>query len=520
MLEESKPRNVVPRWRSSTMTTKTSEASFGLARPAIDYQEDLSESNSEFEQTPTVPIAAELMFLAKEAGDAALTLKAANFLLAKENSVSSNSLISFAKKVSANSPLAAPATTQKTGAIFLKEARQLLALEYRNPILLVDVARELTSMGHHQSALRYIRAAIGMAPNSRFVVRSSARYFLHIGEYDYAHDILRRAPNIKTDPWLQASELAVATVRKRPSLLTKQTFRSLIEAKHIGPERSELASAVATMELNSGSTKNAKQLFNKSLVHPNDNSLAQVEWAAERLKLVVDERVLNTPLSFEANSNNAYRRLEVKEAIGHAVLWAQDEPFASRPFDALSYFYSLEDDFENALKSGEKAIRIEDDEKMALHLNRLFSKIQLGQIDDAYPELQRLAQHSDAKFHAIHLCADYGALAYATGDSEQGRLFYERAIEMARKRNDPHSEGQALAFFARAAIAHKDPNVLAILEQANIRVMKLPSQGAIYVVSRLVDEEKRKALITTAAARVQKRVWSWDAASNTLSALE
>lgn len=519
MHEESKPRNIVPRWRSSSLTSRTSEANFGLARPAIDYASDLGLSNSEFEQTPTVPIAAELMFLAKEAGVADLTLKAANFLLTKENSVSSSSLINFAKRVSEELPMAAPAT-HKSGAPFLKEARQLLAIEYRNPVLLVDVARELTSMGHHQGALRYIRAAIAMAPESRFVVRSSARYFLHIGEYEYAHDILRRAPNIKSDPWLQASEVAVATIRKRPSLLTKNTFRSLLEAKHIGQERSELACAVATMELNSGANKNAKQLFNKTLVHPNDNSLAQAEWAAERLKLVVDERVLNTPLSFEANSSNAYRRLEIKEAIEHALRWAQDEPFASRPFDSLSYFYSLDDDFESALQSGEKAIRIEDDEKMAHHLNRLFAKIQLGQIDDAYPELLRLAQRSDAKSHAVHLCADYGALAYATDDLEQGRLFYERAIEMARKRNDPHSEGQALAFFARAAVAHKDPNVVAILEQANSRVMKLPSQGAIYVVSRLVDDEKRKALVATAAARVQKRVWSWDAASNTLRTLE
>jgi hypothetical protein len=312
----------------------------------------------------------------------------------------------------------------------------------------------------------------------------------------------------------------VATIRQRPSTLSKQTFRGLLEAKQIGPERAELASAVATMELNAGSNKNAKQLFVKALINPNDNSLAQAEWAAEKLKLVVDEKALKTPLSFEANSSHAYRKLEIQEAIAHAQKWALDEPFASRPFDALSYFYSLEDDFENALVSAEKAIRIEDDEKMVLQLNRLFAKIQLGQIDDANVELFKLTQHSDAKSHAVHLLADYGALAYATADTTQGRLFYEKAIQTARKRNDSHSEGQALAFFARAAIAHKDPNVGEILAQANSRVTELPSQGAIYVVSRVVNEEKRKALVDTATARVQKREWSWDAASNTLRSLE
>lgn len=519
MLDKEKPRNLVPRWRSSSMTAATNEANFGQVKRAIDYSADLAISSTEFKRLPTVPIASELMFLAKEAGHVDLAQKAASFLLVERDSVRSNSLIRYAENISDSAPIVTP-VLRKTGQAFLKEARQLLAIEYRNPILLVDVARELTALGHHQSALRYVKAALAMCPESRFIVRSCVRYFLHIGEYEQAHDILKHAPNVKTDPWLQASELAVATIRQKPSMLTKQKFRALLDAKYIGPENSELASAVATMELNSGSNKNAKQLFKKALINPNDNSLAQAEWAAEKLKLIVDEKALKTPLSFEANSNHAYRKLEIKEAIAYAKLWALDEPFASRPFDSLSYFYSLEDDFENALQSAEKAIRIEDDEKMALQLNRLFAKIQLGQIDDAYIELLKLTQDRSAKSHAVHLCADYGALAYATADLDQGRFFYERAIEIARKRSDSHSEGQALAFFARAAIAHNDPNVASILEQANSRVLKLPSQGAIYVVSHLVNEEKRKALVAAATARVQKREWSWDAASNTLRALE
>lgn len=519
MHEESKPRNVVPRWRSSTMTASTNEANFGMAKLKIDYSADLNQSDSEFTLTPTVPIASELMFLASEAGDTYLTQKAAKFILGNEGSIGSNSLIKFAKQISGAASMQSPPMPQ-TGAEFLKEARQLLSLEYRNPVLLIDAARELTSMGHHDSALRYVRAAIAMAPDSRFVVRSAARYFLHVGEYDQAHDILRRSPNIKVDPWIQASEMAVATIRNRPSLLSKQMLRALLDAKHIGPERAELASAVATMELKSGSNKNAKQLFNKALSNPNDNSLAQAEWAAEKLKLIVDERALMTPYSFEANSNHALRRLQVGEAIRHAKFWAEDEPFASRPFDALSYLYCLEDDYENALRSTEKAIRIEESEKLALHLNRLFAKIQMGEIDESYAELLRLSKHRDAKSHAVHLLADYGALAYSTGDVIQGRMFYERAIELARKRHDTHSEGQAQAYFARAAIAHADPQGMEILDRANKQVVRLPSQGAIYVVSRLVSEEKRKALITAATARVQKREWSWDAASNTLRMLE
>lgn len=519
MLDGFKPRNVVPRWRSSSMTAASSEAVFGSVTRKTDYSAELQQSDAEFSLTPTVPIASELMFLANDAGSANLAQKAANFILREKDSIRSASLIRFAGKVSGTSSTPA-GPSPKTGMEFLKEGRQLLSLEYRNPVLLMDMARELTSLGHHQSAQRYVKAAVAMAPESRFVVRSSARYYLHIGAHDQAHDILRRSPNIKSDPWILASELAVATIRNRPSMLSKQMFRAMLEATHIGPERAELASAIATMEMMSGSNKNAKQLFHKALVSPNDNSLAQAEWAADKLKLVVDERALRTPLSFEANSSHAYRRMEIGVAIFHAKNWALDEPFASRPFDSLHYYYCLEDDFVNALQSVEHAIQIEHDDRLSFQLNRLFAKIQLGQVDESYAQLLRFSQHVDAKSHAVHLLANYGALAYAADDILQGRLFYERSIELARKRHDLHSEGQALAFYARAAIAHGDPKATEILERANKQVTKLPSQGAIYVVSRLVDESRRKALIAAATERVKKREWSWDAASNTLRMLE
>jgi len=76
-----------------------------------------------------------------------------------------------------------------------------------------------------------------------------------------------------------------------------------------------LASAVATIELISGSNKSAKSLFNLSLQAPNDNSLAQIEWASSRLKLDINEQALKTPLSYEANAENSYKRLRIDESI-------------------------------------------------------------------------------------------------------------------------------------------------------------------------------------------------------------
>lgn len=147
----------------------------------------------------------------------------------------------------------------------------------------MDVARKLTADGHHASALRYVNAAIGLAPNSRFVVRGAARYFLHVGDHERAHDLLKRTELIRFDPWIQASEIAVATLRERSSLMARRATREIAKTGALDVRFSELASALGIIEILSGAEKKAKQLFHKALGHPNDNSLAQAEWAAARL---------------------------------------------------------------------------------------------------------------------------------------------------------------------------------------------------------------------------------------------
>ena len=62
---------------------------------------------------------------------------------------------------------------------------------------------------------------------------------------------------------------------------------------------SELASSIGTVELLYGSNKKSRELFKKSLISPNDNTLAQVEWAATKDKnLDVDASGFNVEMNF------------------------------------------------------------------------------------------------------------------------------------------------------------------------------------------------------------------------------
>lgn len=516
MFEEQIPRRVVPRWRRSAVTAETSEAWTKPPATAINFSDELAVKVAEFESAKTIPVAAELMFLAREAGDLAAAKQGARLIIQHADKISTSQLLQLARKI-INSDDEYKIISSSND--FVREARKLLAIDFRNPVLLMDIALTLTSRHQDTSALRYVKAAIAMAPTSRFVVRTAARYYLHIGDHETAHNILRRTPLINRDRWVQASEIAIASVRGKTSTLVKQSIRSLSKDKNIPSDSSELASAVATVELLSGAEKSAKKLFQKALLQPNDNSLAQVEWAASRLKLIVDEAALRTPLSFEANSNNAYRRLQIEDAIGFTKRWRDDEPFSSRPLDGLCYLYCLEGRYQEARAAAEAAIKADGGQNLALHLNLLFTKIQSGDVDFALDELMRLASHPEASSYTAHMLANAGALAYASEEADLGREFYSRAINAARMRHEPHTEALARAFFARAAVLSADPSAENVVVESATAVEKLPNPGAIYIMRTLVDEDRKLLLEKRASARVARRKWEWDAATNTLSTL-
>lgn len=519
MHDDNRPRRVIPRWRLSWITATTVEAKpqqppKNVEEIKLYSAEEVSRKQRELEISKSVPVAAELMFLAATSGHEMAAQNAAQIILDREHSIGSSQLIKSAKKVLDGRGHSSGSFAAKD---FVRHARSLLAINYDNPILHTDIALALTSLQENEAAAKYIRTALNLAPNSRFVTRAAARYFLHVGDNEAAHELLKRSPLLKGDPWIKASEIAVATLRGHSSVHLKQVFRDF----EIGTsfQCTELYSAVGTVELLSGGRKKAKLLFTDSLKKPNDNSVAQAEWAATRLNLVVDEKALNVPRSFEANSHNAYRRQEVSDAIVFAKQWADDEPFASRPIDALCYFLSLEERYDEAREyASSLASRAKADIEPALNL--LFTRILTGDLNNALDDYYHLGRHAEIKNVAPHYLANGGALAYALNDYEKGREFYTASIKAARMKGEPHSEALARAYFARMATRAGDPQADSIVREAADIVPRLPSAGAIYVMQGLVGENKKKELGKIASKRVAKPEWHWDAITNTLKLLQ
>uniref|UniRef100_UPI0025877CFB tetratricopeptide repeat protein n=1 Tax=Comamonas sp. TaxID=34028 RepID=UPI0025877CFB len=322
---------------------------------------------------------------------------------------------------------------------------------------------------------------------------------------------------LKLDPWIKASEIAVATLRGRTSENVKSVIRDFESGENL--KCTELLSAVATVELNSGGRKKAKALFKDSLKRPNDNSVAQAEWAAQRLNLVVDPVVLNVPLSFEANSHYAYRSQKINDAINFAEQWRVDEPFATRPVDTLCYLFSLEERYDEARECASLMVsRNKQDIEAALNL--LFNRIMTGDLEVALADYEKLGNHSDLKLYTTHYLANGGALAYSLNDHEKGRELYMAAIKSARNKGEANTEALARAYFARMATCSGDPQAKMIVSEAAQLVPRLPSAGAIYVIQRLANQRDKKELNKIADKRVAKPEWHWDALTNTLKQLQ
>ena len=319
---------------------------------------------------------------------------------------------------------------------------KLRIIEYPyNPILYVEIARFYISIGQAEHAIRAIRKALFLGKNNRFVLRSAARLYLHLKDKEQAVFILRNSELTKNDPWLMASEISISSMLSKSSNNIKRGLIIVDSNNYTHASISELASSIATLEYINGSNKKSKKLFHKSLIEPNDNSLAQAEWAAS--KFLIDDSDLmsihNLPKNsfYESCAISSFNRKEFNNSIRFASEWIEDMPFAKRPILFASSIstthlkkYELS---ERILKIGLQAnpndVQIINNIAYACALNNDIKKA------DNYLSLIR-SNFSVDKTSEICLLATKGLINFRKGEFQLGRELYNKAIEKTRDFRD------------------------------------------------------------------------------------
>lgn len=481
-------RQVVPRWRPFAVTRGLRELGSVRSRMAEPYPNDRDWQFKlwEWKQFRTLPTAISLVEAAVVENRPLDAIDAAEFILDHKIRVPM-ALRQLALSVAtsrqmlnraASGSLAEPVLDgQQAPGLRVKFLRQQLRSGPRNAVAWVDLSLAYCSSGFVDKAKRAMQIALTLAPNNRFVLRSAVRLYVHTDELDHAHSLLVRSPATKFDPWLSAAEIAIASLAGKPARYMK-TARSLIDdASFLPRDLTELTAALGTVELNTGKDKVGKRLLARSIAHPNDNALAQVEWADRTHHTgLLTPSVLMTPLSFEARAWEAYTRSDFDSCVTQTKLWVEDEPFSATPWQFLTYLNScVLHDYPAAVSTAMKALEINPESRM-IRNNLALALARSGETEKAETELNRLSPNGIEEQTVTK--ATRGLLRFRQGDYEEGLKCYLEAMELARKApRNPWLSFRASMFLAYE-LAWASPNsAKEVLELFDNRLAKAKRLG-------------------------------------------
>lgn len=318
-----------------------------------------------------------------------------------------------------------------------------------NGIAWAELAFPHTILGNDKQAVRAMVVALNIAPNNRYVLRASARCFLHFGLVDKALHYLRRSEFLAEDPWLLSAELAVSSAVGEKSKFARRAVGLLKEARYSPWSLNELAASVSTLEAQHGSDKKSKKLIRQALIKPNENTVAQAVWLKERLGISVPSLDRNVPGAFEADTRIGYQLRNYAAAAQSATNWFRYQPFSSRPVIIASYLASV------CLQDDAKAISIIEEsltlppKSFLLSNNYAFALASVNRTEEAENLLSKFDTAVLSPRELETLNATRGLIAFREGDIEAGRNLYKRAIEGFERLNELRAKAIAATFLAR-----------------------------------------------------------------------
>jgi len=323
------------------------------------------------------------------------------------------------------------------------------------------MARHFASTGSKKRAARAMQTALSLNPDSRYVIRAAVRLRIHQDEYGKAHDLALASAAAAHDPWLAATELSAAAVAgRRPRL--GRVAREMLESGHFLPRSiSELASALGTLELRAGNDRAARKLFAKSLDVPNENAIAQGEWASRQLR-GLDIPPEQREASAEARALNFSRAGKWGESLHAAWEWHWDQPFSSRPTVLGSYEASVGRAYSEGVEIARRGLKA-NPETFLLQNNLVFCQIGNGELAEARANFERIHRDKlDIKEELPTYLATAGLLAFRTDSPIEGRQLYEEAI---RRMRDRKSRTIAQIMLTRELLLQQLPDALELLQE-------------------------------------------------------
>ena len=446
-LDDKHQRVPIPKWRALSSTPSSELVSAGKMQPnaelAIARADRMHALYERWQETPSIDNALELLDCSSFIDDKGLFYGPAAQIINSDRVTQTSKFVAQQVIRPGRAALTRTFDFKNKEHIHraISENRIRLRDQARNALLHAEQARLYAIVDEASAAERSFTSALALAPNNRHVLRSYARFMVHVGTPKPALERLRKSAAIASDPWIQAAEVSVANHSQTGSSVAKLATRHLDASQVRAEHMSELAAALATLERHSGHRKRFKKRFAESLNYPSENALAQASWFFREAADDLPEEFAGVLLPAVSSSAEArtYAFLKTRkwsEAVKSFAQWQSEESFSSHiAIQGSFYAISLAKDFESAISICRNGL-IANSASHCLLNNLCYAERRGGFVDDAVKTMRLLKTiYPDWHTSPYYLATD-GMLNFAKGSHDAGRDLYLAALKEAEKEDD------------------------------------------------------------------------------------
>ena len=202
-------------------------------------------------------------------------------------------------------------------------------------------------------------------------------------------------------------------------------------------------------------------MFRKSLVSPNDNSLAQIEWILnnkDKDLIDISEININTKQNYEALAISNFYKKNLVGALNNTCQWFCDMPYSKRPVLLGSGIAAILDNRKLAVDFLKKGlIAHEGDAQM---INNIAYYLSLdGDTMNARKYLNKANMVGIPKNIEICITATKGLIYFREKQYDKGRMLYMKAIQDTLAEKDKELNWTAILNYAREEIIAKSDQV-------------------------------------------------------------
>jgi tetratricopeptide (TPR) repeat protein len=225
------------------------------------------------------------------------------------------------------------------------------------------------------------------------------------------------------------------------------------------------------------------------LIQPTDNSIAQVEWASEKISnLRLERRHLNATLSYEARALDFYFEGKWPETYRECLNWFNDEPYSSRPAVLGTFIASVaQENYSEAVRLARRSLKANRNNQLLLN-NLTFALASAGKVDEAAKVYTQMDPNICNEGEKITWFATGGLLLFRRKAITEGRTLYQKALDLAK--NDLFRKAVAATFLAREEFVARTPQARAAYAAAVETVKSVALKSLAAVLSTVLGKLK------------------------------